>query len=65
MKITKARLKEIVKEEISLIGEDDVTNEGRDEIEGSDPAEMERHIQSLTKRVFELEKALKSMRGDI
>ena len=36
--------------------------EGRDEIEGS---EMEKHIQSLTKRVFELEKALKSMRGEV
>ena len=36
--------------------------EARDQIEGS---EMEKHIQSLTKRVFELEKALKNMRGEV
>jgi hypothetical protein len=57
MKITKEQLKKIIKEEIST-----TVSEAGDQIEGS---EMEKHIQSLTKRVFELEKALKSMRGEV
>ena len=57
MKITKEQLKKIIKEEISA-----TVSEAGDQIEGS---EMEKHIQSLTKRVFELEKALKSMRGEV
>ena len=61
MKITKEKLKEIILEEIQSEEEAAAfVSEAEGEIEGS---AMEKHIQSLTKRVFALEQALKEMQG--